>query len=522
MSEASRPRKVLIVGAGPVGALTALSLHKRGWQVELWESRDDPRHKDIALSNLRSINLAISARGIEALRSVDPSLAEQFLNMSIPMKGRMIHHGIGKEESQLYDPIRNQSIRSCSRPLLNQKLVEALPSDIQLHFNTKVLRIDFEAKVAYGSSRRASGTVPGDEHVPGPSSASAGPSRPPSRNSRRTGGELVTPFDLVIGCDGCWSKVRSEMMRAERINFSQSFIPHAYIELHMPPDPNKPGGFAMDKNHLHIWPRHSFMLIGLPNLDGSFTLTLFLPFSSLETLRTREDAGRFFRDNFQSAVDIVGEERLVDDFQTNPRGSLVTINVHPSSWSSHAVLLGDASHCMVPFYGQGLNCGLEDVRVFNSFLEKHNISPSMDDDYGETDETLAAALRDYSDHREEDLKAICHLALDNYAEMRSHVLSPMHHFRRFLDSVLSAVIPSHPVSTLSLTDPFPTKRVRGWTSLYELVTFRPDVGYSEALRREQWQKQVVAWAGWTGGTGLLLAAGIGVLTGFKMLSARQR
>ncbi|KAK8865840.1 kynurenine 3-monooxygenase [Kwoniella newhampshirensis] len=508
----SRPRKALIIGAGPVGALTALSLHRRGWEVEVWESRDDPRGKDAAPSNLRSINLAISSRGLEALRSVDPSLAEQFQAEAIPMKGRMIHHVDGKQESQLYDPIHGQCINSISRPILNQRLVESLPTDIKLRFNAKLSNVDFAKRTAYGSSpadkKHKKKAVPGEEHDDGAIGAGGKEGKAEDKGGDKEDKE-GTAFDLVIGCDGSWSKVRTSMMRMDRLDFSQQFIPHAYIELHMPADPTKPGGYAIDKNHLHIWPRHAFMLIGLPNKDGSFTLTLFCPFSSLATLDTREAAASFFKENFPSAVEIVGEKRLLDDFEKNPRGNLVTINVSPSVWSSHAVLLGDASHSMVPFYGQGLNCGLEDVRVLNSVLEKHRITSTTSLPLGETDPALELALKSYSLERHEDLKAICELALQNYTEMRSHVLSPLHHLRRHLDTVLTKLFRTSSTATLSLTDAFPTKRVRGWTSLYEMVTFRPDVGYSEALRKEKAQRDIMAWAGWVGGAAL--AGGVGAV-----------
>ncbi|WVR05750.1 kynurenine 3-monooxygenase [Kwoniella sp. DSM 27419] len=499
-----RPRKVLVIGAGPVGALTALSLHRRGWKVEVWESRDDPRGIDAAPSNLRSINLAISARGLEALRSVDPSLAEQFQNEAIPMKGRMIHHVDGKQESQLYDPINGQCINSIGRPLLNQRLVESLPDDIKIRFNTKLSRVDFQSKQAFGTYPEKKQVVPGEEHddaaIAGGGGGGGKKKDKGKGKERMKEDDQPTGFDLIIGADGSWSKVRNAMMRMERMDFSQSFIPHAYIELHMPADPTKPGGYAIDKNHLHIWPRHSFMLIGLPNQDGSFTLTLFIPFASLALIKTRDAASAFFKENFPSAVAIVGEDKLLDDFEHNPRGNLVTINCTPSAWSSHALLIGDASHSMVPFYGQGLNCGLEDVRVLNAVLEKHSVSPATSLEIGETDPALELALKAYSVERQADLKAICELALQNYTEMRSHVLSPLHHLRRHLDGLLTRLIPARSASPhLSLTDPFPTRRVRGWTSLYEMVTFRPDVGYSEALRREQWQKDVMAWTGYISG-----------------------
>lgn len=274
------------------------------------------------------------------------------------MKGRMIHHLDGRQESQLYDPKEGQCIHSVPRPALNLALVDALPEDVEVHFQRRLSRIDWKTRTAYTENAESS-------------------------------------FDLVIGCDGSWSKVRQEMMKSARFDFRQFFIPHAYIELHMPPGEH---GFKMDANHLHIWPRHSFMLIGLPNQDGSFTLTLFAPFSEVDALKTRQDAERFFETNFPTALEWAGRERLLDDFERNPRASLVTINCSPSH-TDCALLLGDSSHSMVPFYGQGLNCGLEDVRVFKAMLEKH--------------QALSDALADYSRVRGKDLEAICELAMEN-------------------------------------------------------------------------------------------------------------
>lgn len=176
---------------------------------------------------------------------------------------------------------------------------------------------------------------------------------------------------------------------------------------------------------------------------------------------------------------------------------------------------------MVPFYGQGLNCGLEDVRVLSSILERHHISSTTTLALGETDPELELALKAYSDERQGDLKAICELALQNYTEMRSHVLSPLHHLRRQVDKMFTTLFRSAPQATLSLTEPFPTKRVRGWTSLYEMVTFRPDVGYSEALRKERWQKDVVGYTGWVGGVIGIGAAGVFAATMAKKWLERR-
>ncbi|BEJ16773.1 hypothetical protein CspHIS471_0601740 [Cutaneotrichosporon sp. HIS471] len=490
-----RKRKALVIGAGPVGSLTALSLHKRGWSVEVWDTRDDPRGREIAVNNLRSINLNISARGYAAVSSVDPEFADALLRESIPMPSRLIHHLDGRCEAQLYDPLRGSCSNSIHRGLLNQRMVEALPAGVEVRFNTKLARVEFEQRTAHGvRTKRGEPTL-----LDSPPET---PQIPVLARAEKVDAE----FDLVVGADGSWSKVRQEMMRAERIDFSQSFIPHAYIELHMAADPSKPGGFSMPPNHLHIWPRHKFMLIALPNKDGSFTLTLFIPFDELHEVSTRDEARAFFQKHFCDAWDIVGE-KLVDDFMEHPRGNLVTISVTPSTYSSHAVLMGDACHSMVPFYGQGLNCGLEDVRILGAYLDRFSIAPTTPLPPGATDANLEAALTAYSTERATDLAAICDLALANYTEMRSSVLNPLYHLRRAVDYVLTRIYPSTP-RDISPGVAFPTPEVKGWTALYDMVTFRPDIPYAEAARREAWQKKVVANAAVT--SGIVGAVGAGV------------
>jgi kynurenine 3-monooxygenase len=296
----------------------------------------DPRGREIAVNNLRSINLNISSRGYAAVASVDAQFADALIAESIPMPSRLIHHLDGRTEAQLYDPLRGNCSNSIHRGLLNQRMVEALPDEVEVRFNTKLARVEFGQRSAHGvRTKRGEPTL-----LDSPPET---PQIPVLAKAEKVDAE----FDLIVGADGSWSKVRQEMMRAERIDFSQSFIPHAYIELHMEADASKPGGFAMPPNHLHIWPRHKFMLIALPNKDGSFTLTLFIPFDELHALSTPDDARAFFQKHFRDAWDIVGE-KLVDDFMEHPRGNLVTINVTPSTYSSHAVLMGDACHSMVP------------------------------------------------------------------------------------------------------------------------------------------------------------------------------
>lgn len=343
------------------------------------------------MTNLRSINMNISSRGLAALASVDPALADLLLSESIPMPSRLIHHLDGHREAQLYDPLRGQCSNSISRSVLNQRLVEALPKSIQCRFNTKLVRVDWANNVAYGRETRP-GAALGTEQTSGLAE-----------------GSVEVPFDLILGADGSWSAVRGQMMRASRVDFAQSFIAHAYVELHMPPINDD---WAMPPNHLHIWPRRRFMLIALPNKDKSFTLTLFAPFEEIAALETRADAEAFFSTEFSDAYKIVGS-RMVDDFMSNPRGNLVTISCKPGTYRDRCALLGDAWHSMVPFYGQGLNCGLEDVRVLGSYLDRFGVGPTTTNKQGETDPNLEACLATYASERSADLDAICQLAMDN-------------------------------------------------------------------------------------------------------------
>lgn len=233
-AEGSRRRKVLIIGAGPVGALTALSLDKRGWDVEVWDAREgmrspillrwqvklmplDPRGQPINHSNLRSINLAISSRGVEALKAVDPSLADQFLAEAVPMRARMIHHVDGRQEAQVYDPAQGQCINSISRPLLNQRLVERLPAGVRTRFHTKLSRLDLRARRAWGKNAGPR-VQPGQEHDDGKVGGRQGGQGVDAGKSEENGREDKEPtaFDLIIGCDGSWSRVRTEMMRLDR------------------------------------------------------------------------------------------------------------------------------------------------------------------------------------------------------------------------------------------------------------------------------------------------------------------
>ena len=208
--------------------------------------------------------------------------------------------------------------------------------------------------------------------------------------------------DLVIGCDGAYSAVRREMMRKPRFNYSQEYIPHAYMELSVPPTPD--GDFAMPRNYLHIWPRGQFMMIALPNQDRSFTLTLFMPTDTFSSLTDTESVLQFFNENFQDSIPLIGQENLVKSYLENPALPLVSIKCFPYNIGSTAVIMGDAAHAMVPFYGQGMNCGMEDCLVMDDCL---NQNPE-----------LGVALDEYSKFRNPDAEAMCDLALYNYVEVK--------------------------------------------------------------------------------------------------------
>nr|AGK29872.1 FAD-binding protein [Volvariella volvacea] len=410
----STPRKAVVVGAGPVGCLAAIALAKSGWNVELYESRPDmriPASKSAAQQ--RSINLAISHRGLAALEVVDTGAAQRFLKAAIPMRGRMIHDTKGNSTSQPYDK-DGQCINSIDRALLNQSLLDEVTAcrNVQVLFNRKLVAADFDHKsLTFVDMTNQS--------------------------------NLTVHFDFCVGADGSYSVVRRQMMRVvrlvppyntctpkpklpdqhgfHRMNYQQEYIRDVYIELRMPAGRDSEGKatFLLDPNHLHIWPRHSFMLIALPNKDKTFTCTLFAPSSELDRLNSADAIVSWFRETFPDALNVIGEKNLVDDFMRNPRSPLMVTKAMPYHYKDRAILLGDAAHSMVPFYGQGLNCGLEDVRVLYALFLQEGIeatSPTPRDGVDPAnvvDERLARALAYYSDNRYEDLLAIQNLAMNN-------------------------------------------------------------------------------------------------------------
>ena len=386
---------VAVIGGGLVGSLQALYLAKRGYKVLLFESREDIRKFD--LGDGRSINLALSFRGQEALKVVD--CEEDALSFAIPMKGRMIHSLDGKMSSQAYST-EGKAIYSIDRLKLSQLLLNAVEADpnITLCFEHKLIRADLKKQ---------------------------------SLTFQAPEGEKELMVGFTFGCDGTFSTVRRQMMRSgDQFNYTQKYIEHGYKELHMPP--NAKGEYAMPHNYLHIWPRHEFMMIALPNLDKSFTLTLFMPFKMFNDIKTKDNLLSVFMKHFPDSIEKIGEARLVEDYFKNPTGSLMSIKCSPYYHCS-TVLLGDAAHAVVPFYGQGMNAGMEDCLVFDECLEKVMTSGGVGD--------LEAAAKAYSEARWRDGHAIAKLSKKNYDEMRSHVTSSLFLLEKKIENTLYWLFP---------------------------------------------------------------------------------
>jgi kynurenine 3-monooxygenase len=425
-------KHIAIVGAGLVGSLAAIYLARRGYTISVFERRPDMRIGNAEAG--RSINLALSTRGIRALEEV--GLADELRKVAIPMHGRVMHDIQEKLTFQPYGK-EGQFINSISRTDLNIVLMnEAERFGAKIFFDHRCTNINFE-KTELTLTRQHSGT--------------------PGHRSFGRGGS-AQKFDLIIGADGAFSAVRLAMQLTDRFNYSQHYIEHGYKELHIPPGKN--GSFALEKNALHIWPRESFMMIALPNPDGSFTCTLFFPFEgdpSFVTLEGKQKITSFFEKNFPDAVKLIPD--IVNDFERNPTSSLVTVKCFP--WSRNKTfLIGDAAHGIVPFYGQGMNAGFEDCRILNELLEKYN------DAWDET-------LPEFQSVRKPDTDAIAQLAFDNFIEMRDLVADADFLLRKKIEAKLHELFPSR------------------WIPQYSMVTFYDTIRYSDAYRIGKKQKKIM-------------------------------
>ncbi len=331
-------QKVIIIGAGLAGSLLSIYLAKRGIEADIYESRGDMRSIEVPAG--RSINLALSNRGIAALKEI--GLDEYMLSEAVPMRGRMIHATDGATKLLPYSGREGEYINSVSRAGLNIALINEAEkyAGVKFYFNEKCAGFDCK-----------SGEV--------------------LLENTETGERKTIKGDTLIAADGAGSAVRNAMFAGvPRFNFSQEFLEHGYKELHIPPGAG--GDFIIEKNALHIWARRSFLMIALPNFDGSFTCTLFLAHTgenSFEQLTDGKSLLAFFQTNFTDAIPLM--PTLAEDFFTNPVGNLGTIKCFPWNVAGKSLLLGDSAHAVVPFYGQGMNCSFEDCRVLNQLIETH-------------------------------------------------------------------------------------------------------------------------------------------------------
>ncbi|KAK3753383.1 hypothetical protein RRG08_005971 [Elysia crispata] len=439
--ETKNKKHVAVCGGGLVGAMMACYLAKRGYKVDIYERRSDIRLMEVVRG--RSINLALSCRGREALRGV--GLEDEISKNGIPMGARMIHDLNGQRRPIPYGT-KDQYIMSIDRRLLNEALLtaaEKYPS-VRIFFSHKLLSCDFEKGEAEFCNDK--------------------------------GDTLRIQVDLIIGADGAYSALRRQMMKLRLFDYEQTYIPHGYMELNIPPNSNNE--FAMETNYLHIWPRNEFMMIALPNLDKSFTTTLFMPFEIFEGIDTEEKLMKFFEERFPDAIKLLGAEELKKTFFTSKALPMVSIKCKPYHVGGKSVIIGDAAHSMVPFYGQGMNCGLEDCIVLNEMLEKYN-------------DDLAKALPEYTKMRHPDATAMCDLAMYNYIEMRSHVNSKLFLLRKKVDNILHMLFP------------------RTWVPLYTMVAFTR-TRYHQCISRREWQDKIInqgiTMSTVGGGVGLILGA----------------
>jgi kynurenine 3-monooxygenase len=414
-------RKITLLGAGLVGSLLAVVLRKRGYEVTVYERRPDMRTATGPAG--RSINLAMSVRGWAALDLA--GLRTDIEDLALPMPGRFLHQADGSTAFQPYGS-KGEAIYSVSRGELNKRLMTLAEQEgVQIHFNKRCSHVEVR-----------------------------------SNQLQFEDGETVTA-DLLIGADGAFSALRTAYTHLDRVNASQMYIDQGYKELVIPPAED--GSFRMQPTDaLHIWPRRQFMMIALPNPDGSFTCTLFMPFEgeeSFDALQTPEAVTAFFQKHFPDAVSMM--PTLLEDFFTNPTASLITTRIDPWYYQDKSLLIGDSAHAIVPFYGQGMNAGFEDVRILSELLNQY------EDDW-------ATLLPEYNRLRKPNGDAVGALALQNFIEMRDKVADPDFLARKKREKELTLQFPEQ------------------FKSVYEMVSFS-HTPYDTAIKCTEAQDRL--WEG---------------------------
>ena len=418
-------KSISIIGSGLVGSLLSIYLAKRGHKVSIYERRSDMRREDMIAG--RSINLALSDRGLLALEKV--GLTDEIKKICIPMHGRQIHNVDGSITFQPYGK-EGQYINSVSRGELNKQLMTiAEEHGVNIYFNEKCKTLDWNNdKIEFENT--------------------AGKQLPSSK------------ADILFGADGAFSAARLQhQLQHDKFDYHQYYIDCGYKELSIPP--NEEGEFALEPNALHIWPRKDYMLIALPNLDKTFTCTLFFPFEgelSFDKINTEEKVKQFFATNFADVVPLMPD--YVNEFFTNPTSSLVTIKCFPWVRDDKFALIGDAAHALVPFFGQGMNCGFEDCRILDELIEKNG------DDWHKI-------LSQYQTLGKPDADAIADMAANNFTEMRDRTADPKFLLQKKIEA--------------RLHENYPDK----WIPAYSQVTFSPHIRYSDALAKGNRQETIM-------------------------------
>lgn len=416
------PKNIAVIGSGLVGSLLAIYLKKLGHRVSVYDRRPDIRKVEFSG---RSINLAMSNRGWKALREV--GIEGEIKKLGIPMDKRAIHIVGQPEYFQKYGK-GEEAIWSISRGVLNRKMIDlAEAGGAKFHFDEKVWDVDLsEAKIYTGETEK--------------------------------GAWKESAYDIVFGCDGAFSRVRHKMQRRSRFDYSQDFIDVGYKELTIPANPD--GSHKLDKNSFHIWPRGKFMFIAMPNLDGSFTCTLFLPFEgeiSFEKITDKEGLNVFFNTHFPDIALVV--EDLVTDFFKNPTSALVTMKCFPWTYGDKVALVGDSAHAVVPFYGQGMNAGFEDIYVLDQIIARN----------GDNWEQI---FKEYETERKPNADAIAELSYRNFMEMSSMTADPNFILQKKIEKQFSL---KHPDK---------------WIPVYSRVTFSEE-SYVEALAYGDVQEEIM-------------------------------
>ncbi|PIB29724.1 kynurenine 3-monooxygenase [Gaetbulibacter sp. 5U11] len=422
-------QNILIIGAGLCGSLLALRLGQRGFNVNVYEMRPDLRKTDISAG--RSINLAFSDRGNKAMKLV--GIEKQVEALCIPMNGRMIHDKEGNTFLSNYSGRDHEYINSISRGGLNALLLDEAEKheNVTIHFNKKCKSVDFENTTALF-----------EDYI--------------------TKDKFIEDADCIIATDGAGSALRKSyyLERKFLFSFSQNYLTHGYKELSILP--TKTGDYKTYKNALHIWPRGDFMVIALPNLDGSFTVTLFLSYDQGEynfnNLTTPEIVTEFFQKEFPDALALM--PNLVEDFFENPTAPLGTVKCSPWHYKGNTLLMGDSAHAIVPFYGQGMNASFEDVVEFDAVLDKF-------------EGNWETVFTEYEKTRKKDTDAIADLAIDNFHEMKDHVGQAIFQEKRKIEQALEKEFPNE------------------YSSKYSLVTFNEHIGYREAMLRGRAQDKAI-------------------------------